>query len=177
MSFKLSFGESKSSTDLSSSSALSTRRSKSVFDVAPSSTSSLHSSSIGTPELIRPRASKNKAIRIRKSVFRDSRRVGKRENDPRYYRFSLRRSGRVEISVQNLEVAGLLGFSVPTVKVRLERNNGKVLNRRTVEGGEFELISRKLDRDITYYIRISSSGNSVPYRLGLRTKGGAELFR
>jgi hypothetical protein len=77
----------------------------------------------------------------------------------------------------SLEVAGLVGFSVPTVKVRLERSNGKVLNRRTVEGGEFELISRKLDRNITYYIRVSISGKSVPYRLGLRTRSGAELFR
>ncbi|WNZ25056.1 hypothetical protein HJG54_20840 [Leptolyngbya sp. NK1-12] len=143
----------------------------------PRSTSFGHSSSVGTMELIRPRASKSNAIRIRRSGFQDFRRVGRRENDPRYYRFTLKRSGRIDISVQNREFGGFLGFPTPTLKVRLERSNGKVLNRRTVRGGEFGFISRRLDRNTTYYIRISSSGESVPYRLGLRTRGGAELFR
>lgn len=177
MPFRLSFGETKSNADLSSSLVSFTKRSNTVFDDAPLSSSSLHSSSIGTAELIRPSASKSNAIRIRRSGFRDSRRVGRRENDPRYYRFSLRRSGRVDISIQNREFGGLLGFSTPTVKVRLERSNGKALNRRTVEGGEFEFISRRLERNSTYYIRVTSTGRSVPYRLGLRTRNGAELFR
>lgn len=158
MPFEFSFGGNKSSND------------------APFLSSSLHSS-IVAPDLIRPSASKSKAIRIRRSGFNDSRRVGRREDDPRYYRFSLKRSGRIDISIQNREFGGLLGFSVPTVKVRLERSNGKTLSRRTVEGGEFEFISRRLDRNSTYYIRVTSSGRSVPYRLGLRTRNGAELFR
>lgn len=179
MLFNLPFGESKSSRDLSNSSFFTKRsnsRSNSIFKDEPLSTSFLHSSGDAT-ELSQSRASKSQAIRIRKSGFRDFRRVGRRENDPRYYRFSLKRAGRVDISIQNREFGGLFGFSVPTVKVRLERSSGKVLNRRTVEGGEFEFINRKLKRNTTYYIRISSSGRSVPYRLGLRTRSGAELFR
>lgn len=176
MAFRLPFSENKSSTDLSSS-LVSLKRSNSVLNDAPRSTFSLHSSSDGTTELSHSRASKSQAIRIRRSVFRDVRRVGRRENDPRYYRFSLRRSGRVDISVQNLEAGGIFGFSTPTAKVQLERSNGKTLSRRTVEGGEFEYINRRLDRNTTYYIRVSSSGQSVPYRLALRTRSGAELFR
>lgn len=177
MAFKFSFSKNKPSTDLSNASVSFTKHSNSLFSDAPFLTSSLHSSSIDTTEFIRATASKSSAIRIRRSGFQDSRRVGRRENDPRYYRFSLRRSGRVDISILNREFSGLLGFSAPTLKVRLERSNGKVLNRRTVEGGELELISRRLDRNNTYYIRVSSSGRSVPYRLGLRTRSGAELFR
>lgn len=178
MAFRLSFDKNQSSTGLSSSLISSTKRSNSLFNDAPLSAFSLHSSSsAGTIELIRSSASKSNAIRIRRSGFRDFRRVGRRENDPQYYRFSLRRSGRVDISIQNREFGGLFGFSTPTVKVRLERSNGKALSRRTVEGGELELISRRLDRNTTYYIRVTSSGKSVPYRLGLRTRSGAELFR
>lgn len=176
MTFKLSFSKNKSG-ELSNSSISLTKYSDSVFENTLASTTSLHSSSIGATDLIRPSASKSNAIRIRKSGFSDSRRVGRRENDPRYYRFTLRRSGRIDISILNREFSGLLGFAAPTLQVRLERSNGRTLNRRTVEGGELELISRRLDRNNTYYIRVSSSGRSVPYRLGLRTRNGAELFR
>lgn len=177
MKFKLSFGENKSSINLPSSLVSFTKLSSSVLNDPPRSAFFLHSSNDGTTELSHSRASKSNAIRIRRSGFRDFRRVGRRENDPRYYRFSLRRSGRIEISIQNQEFGGLLGFSVPTVKVRLERSNGKALNRQTVRGGELEFISRRLERNRTYYIRVTSSGRSVPYRLGLRTRNGAQLFR
>lgn len=176
MVFKPLFGGNKSSAKLASSPFF-TNRSNFIFDDVPLSTSLQRSGSLGTTELSQSRASKSSAIRIRRSVFRDFRRVGRRENDPRYYRFSLRRSGRVDISVQNREFGGIFGFSTPTVKVRLERSNGRTLSRRTVEGGEVEFITRRLDRNTTYYIRVSSSGQSVPYRLGLRTRSGAELFR
>lgn len=177
MIFKLLFSENKSSTNLSSSPISFTKRSNSVFNDAPISASFLYRSSVGTTELIRSSSSKSKAIRIGRSGFRDSRRVGRRENDPRYYRFTLKRSGRIDISIQNREIGGFFGFSTPTLKVRLERSNGKALSRRTVEGGEFEHITRKLERGSTYYIRVTSAGKSVPYRLGLRTRNGAELFR
>jgi hypothetical protein len=177
MALRFSFGENKSSGDLSSSSVSFTKRSDSVFNDVPLSTSFLRSSSVGTTELVRPSASRSSAIRIRRSGFRDSRRVGRQENDPRYYRFSLRRAGRVEISIQNREAGGFWSFFTPILRVRLERSNGNVLSRRIVEGGEFERITRRLERNKTYYIRISSSGDSVPYRLGLRTRSGAELFR
>lgn len=180
MALKFSFSESTSSSSnraLSSSPISFTNRSNSAFDDASLSTSSLHSSSIGTTELIRTSASRSNAIRIRKSGFRDSRRVGRREDDPRYYRFSLRRSGRIDISIQNREAGGFWAFFTPLLRVRLERSDGRVLSRRIVEGGEFERITRRLERGKTYYIRITSVGESVPYRLGLRTRNGAELFR
>lgn len=177
MSFESLSGQNYLSTGSSSSPVPFANRFNSVFGGAPPSIFSPHSSSIGAAGLTHSNASKSSAIRIRKSGFSDSRRVGRRENDPRYYRFTLKRSGRIDISIQNREFGGLLGFSVPTLKVRLERSNGKALNRRTVEGGEFEFISRKLDRNSTYYIRVTSAGRSVPYRLGLRTRNGAELFR
>jgi hypothetical protein len=180
MALKISFGESTSSRsnrELSSSPISFTNRSNSMFDDTSPSSSLLHSSSIGTTELIRPSASKSSAIRIRRSGFRDSRRVGRRENDPRYYRFSLRRSGRVDISIQNREAGGFWTFFTPLLRVRLEHSDGRVVSRRIVEGGEFERITRRLERGKTYYIRITSLGESVPYRLGLRTRSGAELFR
>jgi len=174
--FKVLFSENKFS-ELSSSSISSPKHSSSGFDDVPFSTSSLRGSSIDATGSIRSSASKSNAIRIRKSGFRDSRRVGRRENDPRYYRFSLRRSGRVDISIQNREAGGFWAFFSPLLRVRLERSNGRVVSRRIVEGGEFERITRRLERGVTYYIRISSLGESVPYRLGLRTRSGAELFR
>lgn len=175
MMFNFPYVKNAINSGLSSSPFFFTKRSSSMLKNASFSNSFLHSGD-GTTELSQ-RASRSSAIRIRRSGFRDFRRVGRRENDPRYYRFSLRRSGRVDISVQNREFGGIFGFSTPTVKVRLERSNGRTLSRRTVEGGEFEFISRRLSRNTTYYIRVSSSGQSVPYRLALRTRSGAELFR
>lgn len=177
MTFKSSFNANKSNTDLFGSLVSSTKHSNSVLNNALFSRSVLHSSSIDTTEFIHPSASKSNAIRIRRSGFKDSRRVGRREDDPRYYRFKVKQSGRIEISVRNRETGGFWSFFTPVLRVRLERSDGRVLSRRIVEGGEFEHITRRLERGKTYYIRISSLGDSVPYRLGLRTRNGAELFR
>lgn len=139
------------------------------------SISSLRSSANGTAELIRPSASKDEAIRIRRSGFQNSGRVGRREDDPVYYRFTLSRRGQIDISIQNQEAGGFFQFLTPSLQIRLERANGKNVRTQTIEGGEFEHLTRTLRRG-TYYISVTSGGESVPFRLGLRTRNGAELF-
>lgn len=177
MTLKFSFGENKASGSELSSSALSqTKRSlgKETLKDSQLSTSSFRSSS--TAGLIRANASRSEATRITRSGFRDTNRVGRREDDPVYYRFTLRRSGRIDISIQNREAGGFFSFFTPSLQIRLERSNGRNIRSLTVEGGEFEHLARNLDRG-TYYIRVTSGGESVPFRLGLRLRNGANLFR
>ncbi|MCU0523940.1 MAG: PPC domain-containing protein [Elainella sp. Prado103] len=105
-----------------------------------------------------PGDSRSRALRIKSSSFSRKDRVGEDEGND-YYRFDLSRRSEVEIEVENREF-----FLGPSLTFRLQRSNGSTIKSRKVFGNNDETIERTLDRG-TYYIRVSSGGESVPYRL------------
>lgn len=105
-----------------------------------------------------PGDSRSRALRIKSSEFSRKDRVGEEEGND-YYRFDLSRRSEVEIEVENREF-----FLGPSLKFSLQRSNGSTIKSQKVFGGRDETINRTLDRG-TYYIRVTSGGESVPYRL------------
>lgn len=108
-----------------------------------------------------PGDSRSSALRIKSSDFSRKDRVGDDEGDD-YYRFDLSRRTEVRISVENREF-----FLGPSLKFRLQRSSGSTIESETVRGNDEDTIRKKLDSG-TYYIRVSSEGESVPYRLRFR---------
>jgi hypothetical protein len=108
-----------------------------------------------------PGDSRSQALRIKSSDFSRRDRVGEDEGDD-YYRFDLNRRVEVRISVENREF-----FIGPSLKFRLQRSNGSTIESETVRGDDEDTIRKRLDSG-TYYIRVSSNGESVPYRLRFR---------
>ncbi|MBI4783167.1 MAG: T9SS type A sorting domain-containing protein [Oscillatoriophycideae cyanobacterium NC_groundwater_1537_Pr4_S-0.65um_50_18] len=119
------------------------------------------------------RATRSQAIRITRSRFQDSGRVGTREDDPIFYRFTLNTRTQVRVSAKNKEAGGIFSALVPELQIVLERSNGRRIRKQSAEGGEVESITARLDRG-TYFVRITSGGQSVPYDFGFRS--GASLF-
>jgi len=130
--------------------------------------------SLGKSSLPIDRAIKKNAIPIRQSPFGAAGRVGKKEDDPKYYRFTLRRNtNQVQVGVKNLEAGGLFAPFTPTLQFFLERPNGKIVASRTVEGGEVEGINNLPLTRGNYFIRVTSTkGESVPYNIGLQAGAG-----
>lgn len=96
-----------------------------------------------------------------RSSFKNSDRVGDRKGQD-FYQFKLSRFSRVQIRVTNREF--LFG---PSVKVQLEkRSSSSRITRFALPGGT-ALIDRRFSSG-TYTLRISSEGESVPYRLTYR---------
>lgn len=108
-----------------------------------------------------PGDSRSSALRIKSSDFSRKDRVGEDEGDD-YYRFQLSRRDEVRISVENREF-----FLGPSLRFRLQRSNGSTLESERVRGDDEETIRETLNSG-TYYIRVSSDGESVPYRLRFR---------
>lgn len=96
------------------------------------------------------------------SSYKRSERVGDdEEND--YYRFKLSRKREVEISVENREF-----FLGPSLDFRLLNNSGGTIKSREVDGDDTEEIERTLNKG-TYFIKVESDGESVPYRLRFKS--------
>ncbi|HEY9631221.1 MAG TPA: hypothetical protein V6C84_28350 [Coleofasciculaceae cyanobacterium] len=137
------------------------------------SSSAFSLKSAGVAPLATPRATRSQAIRITRSGFQDSGRVGTREDDPIFYRFTLNTRTRVRVSAKNKEAGGLFSALVPELRLILERSNGSRIRKQSAEGGEVESITATLARG-TYFVRVTSGGQSVPYDFGF--KSGASLF-
>ncbi len=108
-----------------------------------------------------PGDSRSRALQIKSSDFSRRDRVGEDEGDD-YYRFVLNRRDEVRISVENREF-----FLGPSLKFRLQRSNGSTIESETVRGNDEDTIRKTLSSG-TYFIRVSSGGESVPYRLRFR---------
>jgi hypothetical protein len=119
------------------------------------------------------KATRGQAIRITRSSFQDAGRVGTREDDPIFYRFTLNTRTPVRLSTRNQEAGGIFSAFVPELRVELQQSSGRRIRSQTIEGGEIETITATLARG-TYFVRITSGGQSVPYLLGFRR--GANLF-
>ncbi|MBW4466562.1 MAG: PPC domain-containing protein [Pegethrix bostrychoides GSE-TBD4-15B] len=105
-----------------------------------------------------PGDSRSSALQIKKDSFDRKDRVGRDEDDD-FYRFDLSKTRDIKITVQNRE--GIFG---PDLKFRLLRSNGSQIKSREVQQTQDESISRELKKG-TYYIKVESDGQSVPYRL------------
>jgi hypothetical protein len=98
-----------------------------------------------------------------KNSYRRSERVGDDEGND-FYRFKLSRRREVEISVFNKEF-----FIGPSLDFRLLNNSGGKIKSRKVRGSIIEEIERTLSKG-TYFIKVESGGESVPYRLRFRSE-------
>lgn len=98
-----------------------------------------------------------------RNSFRRSDRVGDDEGD-NFYRFQLSRRRKIEISVENREF-----FLGPSLDFKLLNNSGGTIRSDEVDGDDTEEIERTLNRG-TYFIKVESGGESVPYRLRFRSK-------
>ncbi len=105
-----------------------------------------------------PGNNRSTALKIKDRKFSRKDRVGEEEGND-YYRFDLSRRSKVKISVQNGEF--LFG---PSVTFKLQRSSGSTIESEKVTGLSEDSIRKTLDSGI-YYIRVSSGGESVPYRL------------
>lgn len=107
--------------------------------------------------------SRSNPFRIRSSSYSRSSRVGDRPGD-KFFRFELSGTREVRISVRNREF-----FRDPSLEFRLQNNQGRTLRSREVDGGTRRTIERDLGRG-TYFIRVESDGESVPFRLEFRRR-------
>lgn len=107
--------------------------------------------------------SRSNPFRINSSSYKRSERVGDDEGKD-YYRFNLSGRREIEISVENREF-----FLGPSLDFRLLNNRGSKIKSREVNGGRTEEIERTLGKG-TYYIKVESGGESVPYRLKFKSK-------
>lgn len=107
--------------------------------------------------------SRSNPFRIRSSFYSRSSRVGDRPGD-KFFRFDLSGTREVRISVRNGEF-----FRDPSLEFRLQNNQGRTIRSREVEGGTRRTIERDLRRG-TYYIKVESDGESVPFRLEFRRR-------
>lgn len=98
-----------------------------------------------------------------RNSYKRSDRVGDDEGDD-YYRFRLSSQREVELSVENREF-----FLGPSLDFRLLNNSGRTINSREVDGDDTEEIERTLGRG-TYFIKVESDGESVPYRLKFKSE-------
>lgn len=97
-------------------------------------------------------------FKINSSSFSRNDRVGKEEGSDTY-RFELTRTSKVKISVENKEF-----FFGPSLDFKLLDSNGKKIKSREVDGLDSETIERTLNKG-TYSIKVTSGGESVPYKL------------
>lgn len=105
-----------------------------------------------------PGNTRSTALRIKDRTFSRKDRVGEDEGND-YYRLDLPRRSKVKIFVENREF--IFG---PSLTFRLQRSSGSTIDSEKVTGLDEESIRKTLDKG-TYYIRVSSGGESVPYRL------------
>lgn len=91
--------------------------------------------------------------------YERSDRVGDDAGGDDFYRFRLSRKRDIEISVENEEF-----FLGPSLDFRLLNKNGNVIKSREVGGGDTDDIERTLGKG-TYFIKVESDGESVPYEL------------
>ncbi len=98
-----------------------------------------------------------------KTSYSDSDRVGDDEGD-KYYRFKLSKTREVKISVENNE--SIFG---PSLDFRLLDKNGNKIKSLNVDGKDEEDIKRELNKG-TYYIKVESNGESVPYELHYKSE-------
>lgn len=96
-----------------------------------------------------------------KSSYKRSERVGDDEGKD-FYKFKLNENSRVRINVTNREF--LLG---PSLEIRLEKKGSSEKLRRTALAGGTAVFDRRLSKG-NYTLRVSSNGESVPYRLTFR---------
>lgn len=122
--------------------------------------SSLGSSIFPTRSGLRaePGDSLSNAYNITDSSFKESDRVGDNEGND-YYRFNLTGKSKIEIEVDNKEF-----FLGPSLDFRLLDKNGNKIQSVNVDGSEDGELNRTLGKG-TYYIKIESGGESVPYEL------------
>ncbi|HEY9657312.1 MAG TPA: hypothetical protein V6C65_02525 [Allocoleopsis sp.] len=98
-----------------------------------------------------------------RSSYERSERVGDRKGRD-FYQFKLSRSQRVQIRVTNREF--LFG---PSLELRLEkRGSSSKINRTALPLGT-AIIDRRFSQG-NYTLRVSSNGDSVPYRLVYRRR-------
>jgi hypothetical protein len=105
-----------------------------------------------------PGDSRSSALNIKGDSFDRKDRVGRDEDDD-FYRFDLSKTREIKITVENRE--GIFG---PDLKFRLLKSNGSQITSREVQQTEDESVTRELKKG-TYYIKVESDGESVPYRL------------
>lgn len=112
------------------------------------------------PSVLRaePGDSRSTAFKITESSFKESDRVGDDEGND-YYRFDLTGKSEIKIEVENNE-----SFLGPSLDFRLLDKNGNKIQSVNVDGGDDEELNRTLGKG-TYYIKVESGGESVPYEL------------
>lgn len=98
-----------------------------------------------------------------KTSYSDKDRVGDDEGD-KYYRFKLSQKREVKIEVENNE--SIFG---PSLDFRLLDKNGNKIKSVNVDGNDEDDIKRELNKG-TYYIKLESNGNSVPYELHYKSE-------
>lgn len=103
-----------------------------------------------------------------KSSYKRTDRIGDDEGRD-FYQFKLNDRSRVRISVTNQEF--LFG---PSLEIRLEKKGSSERLRRTALGAGTAVLDRRLSKG-TYTLRVSSDGESVPYRLTYR-RNSADNF-
>jgi hypothetical protein len=96
--------------------------------------------------------------------YERSDRVGDDAGGDDYYRFKLSKKRDIEISVENDEF-----FLGPSLDFRLLNKGGKVIKSREVDGGDTDEIERTLGKG-TYFIKVESGGESVPYELKYKSE-------
>lgn len=107
--------------------------------------------------------SRSNPFKINGNEYSRSDRVGDDEGDD-YYRFDLKNKREIKISVQNKEF-----FLGPALDFRLLDKNGNKIKSKHVYGDDTEDIKRDLNKG-TYYIKVESGGNSVPYKLKFKSQ-------
>ncbi|WP_143467482.1 hypothetical protein [Leptolyngbya ohadii] len=116
---------------------------------------------LGTPASFSLRK-KDESFKIgTKSSYKRTDRIGDDEGRD-FYEFKLNERSRIRIGVTNREF--LFG---PSLEIRLEKKGSSEKIRRTALGGATAVFDRRLSKG-TYTLRVSSDGESVPYRLTYR---------
>lgn len=105
-----------------------------------------------------------------RSSYKRSDRVGDDEGKD-FYKFKLDKSFRIRIGVTNREF--LFG---PSLEIRLEKQGSSDRLNRTALPGGTAVFDRRLSKG-TYTLRVTSGGDSVPYRLTYRRESSEfDLF-
>lgn len=111
-----------------------------------------------------PGNSQNKALTIKNYPYDNEARIGDDENGSDYYKIKQDKDKQIKFTIEVENDEGIFG---PSLTFALQNKNGKTLASDKVSGTDSDEIEKKLGKG-TYYIKVSTDGESVPYDIEVR---------
>lgn len=111
-----------------------------------------------------PGNSRDKALTIKNYPYKNEARIGDDENGSDYYKIKQDKDKQIKFTIEVENDEGVIG---PSLTFALQNKNGKTLASDQVSGTDSDEIVKKLGKG-TYYIKVSTGGESVPYDIEVR---------